>query len=49
MEKLNANNLDNDLRRLDSDSESVLSESEILFGFLYPHGTSAGYPTGATD
>lgn len=41
MEKLNT--IDNDLRKLDSDTESMLSENDLLFGFLNPHTTSAGY------
>jgi hypothetical protein len=44
MEKLHEthNNLDGELNNIDSDSESWLSEGEILFGFLHPHATSAG-------
>jgi hypothetical protein len=54
MEKMNVNNNDGGdegRRRLDSESaDSVLSENDILFGFLFPHHTTgAGYPNGAVD
>ena len=45
MEKVH--NIESDLRELDSDSDSYLSEGELLFGFLYPQ--AAGQPTAAAD
>lgn len=53
MEKLQvSNNSDccGDLKQpIDSDSESTLSESEFLYGFLNPLPKQAGYPNGASD
>ena len=50
MEKLNVGNIDGDANQApDSDSDFLLSENELLFGFLNPHPYGAGYPTGAPD
>ena len=49
MEKLNVVNNESDPNEHDSDSESLLSENEILFSFLYPNPSGTGYPIGTTD
>lgn len=53
MEKLNVNNCDRDQLEPEADSssdtESWLSENDLLFGFLHPLPKNAGYPNGAVD
>lgn len=49
--KVQMNKNDSDQRRAvdDSDDESLLSENELLFGFLFPHALKAGHLNGASD